>query len=197
MKIFDISQEVFSCDVYPGDPSPERIELSRIRNGCNFNLTGISMCAHNGTHIDAPFHFYDNGKTVDRTDLNAYIGRCFVSFAEGALTADAAGEIIENAKKADPESAKRILIGGSMYVTLDAAKVFSQERVLLLGNESQSVGPVDAPAAVHYELLASDVALLEGIRLAGIPGGVYWLNAAPLNLGGSDGSPCRAVLISD
>ena len=24
MKIYDISQEVFSCQVYPGDPAPEK-----------------------------------------------------------------------------------------------------------------------------------------------------------------------------
>ena len=37
--------------------------------------------------------------------------------------------------------------------------------------------------------------LLEGIRLGGVEEGVYFLNAAPINLGGSDGAPCRAVLI--
>ena len=49
--------------------------------------------------------------------------------------------------------------------------------------------------AVHLALLSADVILLEGIRLAEVSEGVYFLNAAPLNLAGTDGSPCRAVLI--
>ena len=65
MKIYDISQEVFSCNVYPGDPKPERKTLSSTEKGDLYNLTAFSMCAHNGTHIDAPFHFLSEGKTVE------------------------------------------------------------------------------------------------------------------------------------
>jgi arylformamidase len=43
--------------------------------------------------------------------------------------------------------------------------------------------------------LSAGVALLEGVRLSAVPEGVYFLNAAPLNLSGADGSPCRAVLV--
>ena len=57
MKIYDISQEVFSCQVYPGDPAPEKKLLSSMENGDLYHLTAFEMCAHNGTHIDAPFHF--------------------------------------------------------------------------------------------------------------------------------------------
>ena len=57
MKIYDISQEVFSCEVYPGDPVPEKTALKSMQEGEVYNLTAFSMCAHNGTHIDAPFHF--------------------------------------------------------------------------------------------------------------------------------------------
>ncbi|MBR7137405.1 MAG: cyclase, partial [Clostridia bacterium] len=80
-------------------------------------------------------------------------------------------------------------------VSLEAAKVFASSNILLLGNEHQSVGPQNAPMAVHLALLSADVILLEGIRLAKVSEGVYFLNAAPLNLAGADGSPCRAVLI--
>ena len=63
------------------------------------------------------------------------------------------------------------------------------------GNEPQTVGPQNAPMAVHLALLSADVILLEGIRLTEVSEGIYFLNAAPLNLSGADGSPCRAVLI--
>ena len=86
-------------------------------------------------------------------------------------------------------------VKGDAEVSVEAAKVFASAEILLLGNESQSVGPEDAPMAVHLTLLGSDVVLLEGIRLSEVSEGVYFLNAAPLNLSGADGSPCRAVLI--
>ena len=195
MKIYDISQEVFHCAVFPGDVPPVRNVLETIEGGSICNLTGLSMCAHNGTHIDAPYHFYKDGKTVDQLDLNRMIGKCYVTFAKGAVTEELAREIMEKAKNIDSEAAKRILIGGDAFVTLEAAKVFAKEKILLIGNESQTVGPMEAPAQIHYILLKEEIVLLEGIRLNGVEEGVYWLNAAPINLGGADGAPCRAILI--
>lgn len=197
MKIYDISQEVFSCAVFPGDIPPQRKILETIEDGSICNLTGITMCAHNGTHIDAPYHFYNNGKTVDQIDLSRFIGKCYVCFEDGIVTAQKAYEILEKARKADSEAAKRILIGGDATVSLEAAKLFAGEKLLLIGNESQTVGPLEAPAQVHYALLAAETVLLEGIRLKGVEEGVYLLNAAPLNFGGADGAPCRAVLIKE
>ena len=79
MKIYDISQEVFCCQVYTGDPAPEKQLLSSMENGDLYNLTAFSMCAHNGTHIDAPFHFLKNGKTVDKIDMEACVGKVYVA----------------------------------------------------------------------------------------------------------------------
>ncbi len=87
------------------------------------------------------------------------------------------------------------MIKGPAEVSLEAAQAFAAAGILLLGNESQTVGPEDAPMAVHQLLLGADVALLEGIRLAEITEGTYFLNAVPLNLSGADGAPCRAILI--
>ena len=196
MKIYDISQEVFSCQVYPGDPAPRKEMLSLMEEGDLYNLTTFSMCAHNGTHIDAPFHFIKDGKTVDAICLEALVGMAFVAEHEGIVTGYDAVEIIKKAKEQNPEAAKRILIKGTAEVSLEASKVFASSEILLLGNESQTVGPEDAPMAVHRILLAADVVLLEGIRLSDVSEGVYLLNAAPLNLGGADGSPCRAILIA-
>ena len=195
MRIYDISQEVFSCEVYPGDPEPEKKVLESMQKGALYNLTAFSMCAHNGTHIDAPFHFIKDGKTVDEICLESFVGVAYVAEHRGIVTGNDARGIIEKAQKQNPEASKRILIKGDAEVSLEAAKVFASSDILLLGNESQTVGPQEAPMAVHLALLSADVILLEGIRLAEVSEGVYFLNAAPLNLAGADGSPCRAVLI--
>ena len=197
MQIFDISQEVFNCRVYPGDPAPEKKTLSLMEKGDLYNLTAFSMCAHNGTHIDAPFHFFKDGKTVDALCLEAFVGMAYVAEHQGIVSGDDAVAMIERAKANNPEAAKRILIKGAAEVSEAAAKVFASSEIVLLGNESQTVGPEEAPMAVHHILLAANVILLEGIRLAEVSEGGYFLNAAPLNLSGADGSPCRAILIAD
>ena len=195
VKIYDISQEVFGSKVYPGDPAPEKNILLSIDDGKVCNLSSFSMCAHNGTHIDAPYHFIRDGKTVDQISLNAFVGDAFVAEHCGAVTAEDAKKIIEKAKK-HGEASKRILIKGKAEVSEDGAKVFAQSGILLLGNESQTVGPESAPMAVHLTLLSANVVLLEGICLSEPTEGAYFLSAAPLNLSGGDGSPCRAYLIA-
>ena len=196
MKIYDISQEVFGCQVYPGDPTPKKRVISSMEKGDLYNLTAFSMCAHNGTHIDAPFHFIKDGKTVDSVSLDTFIGMAYVAEHNGIVSADDATEILEKAKKQNSEAAKRILIKGDAEVSAEAAKEFAESNILLLGNKSQTVGPENAPMEVHLILLGAGAVLLEGIRLAEVSEGVYFLNAAPLNLSGADGSPCRAILIA-
>lgn len=197
MKIYDISQEIFNCQVYPGDPIPEKKILCSMEKGDVYNLTAFSMCAHNGTHIDAPFHFIKDGKTVDSISLDIFIGMAYVVEHHGIVSGEDAAEILEKAQNINLQAAKRILIKGDAEVSAEAAKVFAEEGIFLLGNESQTVGPENAPMEVHLILLGANVVLLEGIRLSEVSEGCYFLNAAPLNLSGADGSPCRAVLIDN
>ena len=197
MKIYDISQEIFGCQVYPGDPAPEKKLLCSMDRGDLYNLTAFSMCAHNGTHIDAPAHFIRGGKSVDAIPLENLVGMAYVAEHSGTVTGSDAEGIIEKANKKNPEATKRILIKGDVEVSEDAAEVFANRGILLLGNEPQTVGPENSPMAVHKILLQKGVILLEGIRLDEACEGVYFLNAAPLNLSGADGAPCRAILISN
>lgn len=195
MKLYDISQEVFGCAVYPGDPAPKRETLSRMEAGDLYNLTAFSMCAHNGTHVDAPYHFIPQGNTVEQIPLEKTVGLCFVAEWNGILDGENARRILRRAALTLRESARRILLKGNVTVSAEAARVFVEGGVDLIGNESQTVGPEDAPMEVHRILLGADVVLLEGIRMRDVPEGVYFLNAAPICLGGADGAPCRAILV--
>ena len=192
MKLYDISQEVFSCAVYPGDPAPEMQALRRISDGEVYNLTAFSMCAHNGTHIDAPAHFLKDGATVEKMDLDIFVGPCYVARHTGDVTAADAGRILQAAG-----GAQRLLLAGDLSVTEEAARVFAAADLKLLGNEGQTVGPVDAPMQVHLILLQRGIALLEGIVLSDVPEGRYFLSAAPLKLAGCEGAPCRAYLLEN
>ena len=193
--LYDISQPVFGCAVYPGDPSPEKTMLSRLEDGEVCNLSAFSMCAHNGTHVDAPLHFLRGSKGVGSVALTKFVGPAYVGTHDGDVSAKDAEALLDKAKNAYPGAEKRILIKGNATVTLEAAEVFAKAGIDLVGNESQTVGPMDAPMAVHLALLSKEVVLLEGVRLSTVPDGAYLLNCAPLNLGETDGAPCRAILM--
>jgi len=195
MRIYDISQEVLSCNIYPGDPRPEAVALCRMADGALYNLSAFSMCAHNGTHVDAPFHFIGDGRTIEQLPLEAFVGPCFVVRCSGDMTGEDAHGIVERARAM--QCGRKILIAGDGVVTAEAAGIFAAADVGLIGVESPSVGPVDAPMEVHLLLLRRGVVLLEGLVLADIPEGRYFLNAAPLNLEGFDGAPCRAWLMAE
>ena len=193
--IYDITQPLFECAVFPGDTPPEKTVVRSMDRGDPYQLTDIRLCVHNGTHVDAPAHFIRGGETVDRIGPGRFIGPAYVASHEGGLTAPDAEAILTRACGAG--AGKKILIRGSAVVTADAARVFAAAGPDLIGCESQSFGPEDSPEEVHVILLGAGVILLEGIRLDGVPDGKYLLNCAPLNLSGTEGAPCRAVLMTD
>ena len=90
---------------------------------------------------------------------------------------------------------KRILLKGECHLTKAATDILSECGIVLVGVESQSIATYDDPVTVHVSVLGQGIAALEGLVLTEVPDGKYFLFAAPIKLSGSDGSPCRAVLI--
>lgn len=186
MKIYDISQELFSSSVYPGDKVPVCRRISSMESGAVCNITELEMNAHNGTHVDAPRHFVRDGITIDQLPLDVLIGKCTVKTFDHDLTA----KDIEGCR-----GMERLLCRGNVCLTIEAARELANTKIRLIGVEPQSIAPMDAPMPVHVEVLSHGILALEGLVLDEIPDGEYFLSAAPLRLGGSDGAPCRAVLI--
>ncbi|MBP1755780.1 MAG: cyclase family protein [Firmicutes bacterium] len=187
MKIYDITQELFSGQVYPGDLPPSLDRVSDMTQGSLYNLTNLTLGAHNATHVDAPFHFYEKGRTIEQLEMTRCIGDCTVAELDG-LNSYGLRERLKTCQK-------RLLIKGKTEITLEMAKLMNEYEILLVGVETQSVGPEGAPLEVHLELLGKEVVLLEGIRLDDVTLGDYFLFAAPIKLGGCDGAPCRAILL--
>ena len=191
--IIDISQEVFSFHVYPGDPEPTLHELQNIEDGELYKISAFTMCTHNGTHVDAPAHFLKDGKQIQQIGLDSFVGECYVARHQGEVTKEDAEKILLKAEQVGAKD--RILLAGNLVVSVEAAEIFAKANIKLLGNESQSVGPVEAPMAVHLILLKAEIVLLEGVILTDVEEGRYFLSAAPLNLSTCEGAPCRAYLI--
>ncbi len=196
MRIYDISQELTSCKVYDGDMPPTLDRVKSIKTGDSYNLSNLSLCLHNGTHIDAPFHFIEEGNTIEQIPLEKLVGYCFLYEHNGNVDEDVARDILRKAKEVDSECAKRILIKGNCLITLAAANVLKEE-IYLIGVESQTVGDENSLKDVHIAFMQNDVVLLEGVRLKDVREGRYLLNCAPICIKGVDGAPCRAILIQD
>ena len=188
MKVYDISREVFSARVYPGDPEPRTTPVYRLEQGDLCNVTALSLGSHTGTHMDAPSHFVPGGKAIDQVELSRCVGPCQVVEAQGLLEKTWAAAVLQ-------QGVKRLLLKGQAQLSLEAAQELAQGGLLLLGVEAMSVAPDDDPAPVHRALLEREVAVLESIDLRQVPAGDYILLAQPLKYGGLDGAQVRALLV--
>lgn len=189
MKIYDISQELFGSYVYPGDPKPQKEEILRIEKGGKCNLTAVSMCCHNGTHVDAPFHFISDGKTIDKVDLQRFVGYCKV--IDGSMLSRGKLDTILE------DDSKKILLKGDVEITIPLAQQLAEVGIELIGVENCTVGNAETGERIHKILLSNEIVILEGIRLSQVKNGKYFLCAQPVNMSGVDGAPCRAILIEE
>jgi len=190
MKLYDITQEMFSSHVYPGDKAPVYRRISDMADGKICNITEIEQNAHNGTHIDAPRHFIRDGITIEQIPLEVLIGDATVhTFDHERITAD-------DLRALKGKCAPRLLMKGGCWLDCGAAEALEEMGIILIGVECQSFAEEKAPAAVHVEVLSRGIIGLEGLVLTDVPDGEYTLFAPPVKLGGSDGAPCRAVLMA-
>ncbi|MCD7723859.1 MAG: cyclase family protein [Clostridiales bacterium] len=190
MEIFDITPGIFSAPLYSGDPAPELKKICAVEDGCEYNLSSISMGSHTGAHIDAPLHFVENGKPVDALELEKFIGKCTVVSAAGPITA-------QWVERNLPWNCRRLLIkcGGNGYLMNNAVYELCRFNLELIGIDSTSIASPDNESAVHRELMYNEIALLEGIELSSVKDGEYFLFAPPIKVTGAEAAPCRAVLI--
>jgi len=191
MILYDISKNVFSEKVFPGDPVPRYEQLKSMQKGDQYNLSSISMCVHTSTHIDAPLHFCEEGASVDEIKLSVLYGTCTVITVTGILTGADMEQIIG-------KSQKRLLLHGDGQASLSvsAAQVLAGSHIILIGTDAISIAADFDTVKTHYELARADIVVLEGLDLSFVEDGKYTLSAFPVKLEGLEASPCRAVLFS-
>lgn len=192
MRIIDISRELFTSPVYPGDPRPSFERLRYIQHGDNCNLSAFYAGSHSATHLDAPLHFVDGGQTIDAFPLDRFFGRCTVVAAQGIVT----GADID---RIAPSSRRMLLLkgDGQAFLSKSAAFALAQEGFTLIGTDAQSIAAPGDETAPHQELLGEGVLLLEGLDLSKVDPGEYTLCAFPLYVKGLEAALTRAVLFAD
>ena len=199
LKIHDLTRTISQdMQVYEGDPQPKFDPHATIKDD-KVNVTRVTLGSHTGTHVDAPWHFLQEGTSIDMEPLDKFIGE--------AAIIDASGKNIITAEEFsgyDIRSNDIVLIytdtgdrrTNFAYLDVSAAEWIVENGVKCVGIDTASVekyGRKDAP--VHKMLLASNIGIIENLaNLEQFAGSRMFFVCLPLPLKGIDGSPARAVL---
>lgn len=208
MPIHDLSLTISPTMVtWPGDPKVRIEACSRIADGQAANVSQLSLGLHSGTHVDPPYHFDDQGMTVDQLPLDVLIGRAWVCDIDAERDVE-----VTHLRGTVPQAAIRLLLktrnsllwrneAGEFtpdFVALseDAARWIVQRGIQLLGVDYLSLErPGSAAHPVHHTLLEAGVVVAEGLDLSSLASGWYNLCCLPLKVAHGDGAPARAVAI--
>jgi arylformamidase len=214
MKIFDISRPLHNgLAPWPGDTA-FRFELKwKMAGGASVNVGAVEMGVHNGTHADAPFHFEQDGATIEQLPLETYLGDAVVIDLTSAVSQNEAREItIADLESSAHHFAKapRLLLktGGWRDASIfperipvlagDVPAWLGEEGVKLLGVDVPSVDPIDSKTLDnHHALAAARIAIVESLDLSAVEPGIYHFTALPLRITGGDAAPVRAILWRD
>jgi arylformamidase len=204
-KLLDVSVPLSSgMPTYPGNPEFELHPVTRIASGDPANNSRLLMGTHTGTHVDAPWHFLDEGAGVDGLRLDLLIGRTRVVEVtkRGGIGADelAAAGLREDLRVLlkTPNSA---LWNGEgfhteyTHLTEAGARYLVDQGVKVIGIDYLSVEQYEkAGAPAHRALLAQAVIIIEGLNLSEAEPGMYEMYCLPLRVAGADGAPARVIL---
>ena len=209
MRTYDITLTITpEMIVWPGDPSVNIHRISSIAAGDNANVSQMTMSCHSGTHVDAPDHFLNNGKTVESLSLDLLVGRAYVLHLPNVEMITASVLIHADI----PPRTRRLLFKtrNSEYwskenthefhtdfvgLSVDAAEWLVDRNVKLVGIDYLSIAPYKLGIPVHTILLNAGVVVIEGLDLSQVSQGRYTLHCLPLKLGGADGAPTRCILV--
>ncbi len=193
---------------FPLDP-PIRVTPFHTVASIGYNLAEISMSTHQGTHLDAPYHFFDNGKTLDRMALDRFYGPArLIDLGRLEPRSPITVAMLEPHAAAFEAGAKVIYRTGwqrafgteaffSDYpdLTLEAARWIADRRIGLLGMDTPT--PSSQWLECHHILLGAgtEIVIVEALaNLDQVPAEFLFIGF-PLLLAGRDGSPIRAVAV--
>jgi arylformamidase len=192
---------------WPGSPGVFTKLRMSIPDGDDVNVTQLSIDVHSGTHVDAPRHCIDHGKTVEDVGLDPFIGPALVldtgpakeitaAVLEAARIPDQTERLLlRTANSSQPDIYQRPFDEDYAALTLDGAKLLATKRLRLVGIDYLSIQRYFEPPDVHRALLGAGMPILEGLRLAEVAPGAYELICLPIRLVNVEGAPARAILL--
>jgi arylformamidase len=211
MEIKDISLVIEQgMPVWPGDDPVELFRKQKIEDGKNANVSFLSLSVHTGTHIDAPYHFLQDGKTVDKIPLELLVGESqVISIPEASKWIDA--QVLEKAGIQAGISRVLFKTSNSDYwqrnekefkknfiaIMDDGAKWIVDHGITTVAIDYLSIAPFGNSRPTHRTLLNANTLVIEGVNLSNVEPGLWTMYCLPLKLKGSDGAPARVILIRE
>ncbi len=203
MKIYDLSPEISEqMAVYKNrlEKRP-KIEATRtIKEGANESKLDIYV--HTGSHVDAPYHFLQNGKTIEKINLDKFMGKCIVldfSNIKNSITENhlknkqiQKNEIVLLKTKNKPDEKFDF---NFTYLEKTGAEYLVSKKVKAVGIDSLGIERNQPNHETHKILLKNNVPIFEGLDLSKVKESRYLFYGLPLKIRKGDASPVRAVLI--
>lgn len=205
MCFFDVTLTISNTLItWPTDPAVSIRKTRLISQGDSCNVSELKFGSHCGTHIDAPYHFEENGIKVDQIPLKYLIGEVTVFDIKKKEKID-----LEDVKSLPLQNKVRVFFKtinstywklsefkkNFVYITKEAAQYLIDNDVKLVGIDYLSVEKFNNNYAdTHHTLLRKGVVIIEGLDLSNVEAGNYELIALPLKIKDGDGSPARVIL---
>ncbi len=198
MQYVDLSVDINEqTPVYPGDPAPVIVRALTIeKDGCNDHM--VTFGTHLGTHMDAPLHMLEGGKTLDQYPIDSFIGSGKLIRVEGEIT-------LEQVRSAGVEPGDVVLFWTGLSDIYNEQKYFEEYPVIpeevaeYLGAQKVKIVGVDTCSVDHEEfvahrkLLSQDVLIIENLtNLKELEGKEFTVYALPIKLQ-IDGAPARVI----
>ena len=210
MRLIDLAHPLeHGQPAFPGDPQLAIIPIGTVAT-MRFNLSQVTTGTHQGTHLDAMYHFLDDGKTIDQMPLAWFYGPARVlRIPKGANEEITENDLLPFERQLTPEA--KIIVATGWYArfgapnyftefpsfTLAAGRYLARRKIRLLGMDMPS--PSRDWYEIHHLLLAPEVemVLVENLANLGALPDEFTFIGFPLNIKGRDGSPIRAVALCE
>ena len=191
---------------WPDNPPVDISLMLALARGDGANVSKISMGSHTGTHMDAPRHFFENGKGIDTLPFDATIGRARVIAIDDVVSIKPeelephniqSGEriLFKTRNSVDQRLASDTFYEEFVYISHEAASYLAERGARTVGVDYLSVGGYTKDgAATHHALLGAGIWIIEGLDLSHIQPGNYEMICLPLKITDGDGAPARAIL---
>jgi arylformamidase len=208
--VYDISVTLGEASIdFPGETPFSRDQICAPAVDGGYALSSLCLSAHSGTHLDAPSHFFPDGKTLDEFAVRDFILPAQVitirnSFSIGPpelqrySLARGHAVLFKTGNSMSGRCAAGVFNKNYVYLTAEGADFCIERKVPLVGIDYITIEKYgDTRFPVHRRLLSKDILILEGLDLRGVSDGVYKLICLPLKMKNTEASPVRAVLLAE
>ena len=207
-RLYDLSPPLrIGMPIWPGDTPFAAERTWTYGPGCPVNVSRLTLSTHTGAHADAPLHYDPDGASIESVSLEPYLGPCLLIDVVGVgpliqpehvapqLPPDTDGPLERVLFRTYAQAPTTAWDPEFTAVSPATIELLARRGVRLIGLDTPSLDPQASKSMeAHLTVRRYAMAVLEGLRLDGIPAGFYELIALPLPLAGLDASPVRAVL---